>query len=110
MPVSLNAIGIQALNITLAETVDVGKKLERKTIKDKDGNFAHGQAFDPMFDISIKGRGDIDAALAVGTNGGNIAIVGISGGVTLITNVKETFNHDDFNSWDVTAQNAPGAS
>lgn len=71
MPVTLAHIGIQSVDITLAESVEVSAKVEAKPLLDKDGRFADGAAFDPTSDFSLKGRGDLPAGLAVGTDGGS---------------------------------------
>lgn len=109
MPVTLNAIGIQSVELTLAESVDVSRKVETKPLLDKDGRFADAKAFDPTGDFSIKGRGDLPAGVAVGTDG-DLAIAGIAGGVTLITSVKEAQKNDDWNTWECSGQHWPGAS
>ena len=109
MPVTLNAIGIQSVDLTLAESVEVSRKVETKPLIDKDGRFADGKAFDPTGDFSIKGRGDLPAGVTVGTDGG-LAVAGISGGVTLITSVKEGQKNDDWNTWECSGQNFPNAT
>lgn len=111
MPVSLTAIGIQAVTtLTLAESVDVTKGVEDKPLKNYLGEFEQGKTINPTFSAQIKGRGDLDAALAVGTDGDGLSIVGISGGVTIITRTKKSFVNDDWNSFEVDLENRPGAS
>jgi hypothetical protein len=110
MPVNLNAIGIQSVDLTLAESVEVTRKVETRPLLDKDGRFADGKAFDPTSDFSIKGRGDLPAGIAAGTDGGDLAIGGISGGVTILTSVKEGQKNDDWNTWECSGQNWPAAS
>ena len=70
MPVNLDAIGIQSVELTLAESVEVTRKVETKPLLDKDGRFADAKAFDPSTEFSLKGRGDLPAGIAAGTDGG----------------------------------------
>lgn len=109
MPVNLDAIGIQSVELTLAESVEVTRKVETKPLLDKDGRFADAKAFDPTSEFNIKGRGDLPAGIAAGTDGG-LDIAGISGGVTIVTSVKEGQKNDDWNTWECSGQNFPNAS
>ncbi|NDD55756.1 hypothetical protein EBZ39_18140, partial [bacterium] len=68
MPVTLTAIGIQSIDLTLAESLERTRKVETKVIRDKDGAFADGEAYDPTEDFSIKGRGDLPEAIALGVD------------------------------------------
>ena len=61
MPVNLDNIGIQSVDLTLAESVEVTRKLETKPLLDSHGRFADGKAFDPTMEFSLKGRGDLPA-------------------------------------------------
>jgi hypothetical protein len=110
MPVTLTKIGIQSIGLTLAESVEVSAKVETKPLLDKDGKFADGAAFDPTSDFSLKGRGDLPAGLAVGTDGGSDVEDLFAGGVTIISSVKEQEKNDDWNSWECSGQNFPNAS
>jgi len=109
MPVTLAKIGIQSVDLTLAEGVEVSVKVEAKPLKDKDGKFADGAAIDPISDFSIKGRGDLPAGLAIGTSSGGAAGL-FTGGVTIIANVKELERNDDWNAWECSGQHFPNAS
>ena len=110
MPVTLTKIGIQSVDITLAESVEVSAKVETKPLLDKDGRFADGAAFDPTSDFSLKGRGDLPAGIAVGTGGG-VEVDGLfPGGVTIVASVKEMDKNDDWNAWECSGQNFPNAS
>lgn len=109
MPINLNAIGIQSVDLTLAESVEITHKVETKPLLDKDGKFADGKAFDPTIEFSLKGRGDLPAGIAAGSGGG-VTIAGVNGGVTIITSVKEGQKNDDWNTWECSGQNWPNAS
>jgi hypothetical protein len=110
MPVTLAQIGIQSVDITLAESVEVSAKVEAKPLLDKNGRFADGAAFDPTSDFSLKGRGDLPAGLAVGTDGGSNVDGLFAGGVTIISSVKEMEKNDDWNAWECSGQNFPNAA
>lgn len=109
MPVNLTDVGIQSVSETLSSGFSIEKKLETAMVNTLDGSFSEGKAFDPTFDFSISGSGDIPAALVVGSDG-DLAIAGITGGVTLLTNAKETYKNTDFNSWEASGKNFPGAA
>jgi hypothetical protein len=109
MPVTLAKIGIQSVDLTLAESVEVSAKVESKPLMDKDGRFADGAAFDPTMDFSLKGRGDLPAGLSIGTSSGGAAGL-FTGGVTIIANVKELEKNDDWNAWECSGQHFPNAS
>jgi hypothetical protein len=108
MPVNLDNIGIQSVDLTLAESVEVTRKVDTKPLLDKQGRFADGKAFDPTMEFSMKGRGDLPAGIAVGTN--DVGIASISGGVTIVTSVKEGQKNDDWNTWECSGQNFPNAT
>ncbi len=108
MPVNLDNIGIQSVDLTLAESVEVTRKVDTKPLLDKQGRFADGKAFDPTMEFSMKGRGDLPAGIAVGIN--DVEIASISGGVTIVTSVKEGQKNDDWNTWECSGQNFPNAT
>jgi hypothetical protein len=61
----------------------------------------------PMHEISVKGEGDIDAALYTGAE---LTTSLVEGGKTLIHNVEESeHNEGKYNDWSVEALNAPAA-
>ncbi len=105
MPSGPAAIGITQATGTLLESVEWEKKLEEKVIKDLSGGFGQGQAFDPIIEFSVKGRGDTTMALGIGAAG----ITAITGGTTLILKLKRSEKNDDFNSFEYSGTNYPGA-
>lgn len=109
MPVTLTQIGIQSVDITLAESVEVTAKIETKPLLDKDGKFATGAAFDPTSDFSVKGRGDLPVGLAIGSDGGSDIEGLFNTGITILTSVKESEKNDDWNAWECSGQNFPNA-
>ena len=108
MPVTLTAIGIQTIELTLAESLDRTKKMETKVLKDYTGAFADAEAYDPTEDFSIKGRGDLPEAIALGLDGDGVGIYGATG-ATIVTNISLTENNEDFNSWECSGQHFPAA-
>lgn len=109
MPAAFNEIGIGSITASLVETLEVEKKIDHKVIKTSLGGFAQGHRHDPMFEFSVKGRGNADASLLGGT-GGAYAPSQLGGGVTIITNVKNSETNEDFNSFELSGVNYPGAS
>ena len=105
MPAGPSNIGITQATGTLLESVEWERKLEEKVIKDLSGGFGQGQAFDPLIEFSVKGRGDTAMAVGVGATG----IAAITGGTTLILKVKRSQKNDDFNSFEYSGTNYPNA-
>jgi len=105
MPAGPSNIGITQATGTLLESVEWERKLEQKVIKDLSGGFGQGQAFDPLIEFSVKGRGDTAMAVGVGASG----IAAITGGTTLILKVKRSQKNDDFNSFEYSGTNYPNA-
>ena len=105
MPAGPSNIGITQATGTLLESVEWETKLEEKVIKTLTGGFGQGQAFDPIIEFSVKGRGDTAMAVGIGVAG----ITAITGGTTLILKVKRSQKHDDFNSFEYSGNNYPNA-
>ena len=105
MPAGPSNIGITQATGTLLESVEWERKLEEKVIKDLSGGFGQGQAFDPLIEFSVKGRGDTAMAVGVGASG----IAAITGGTTLILKVKRSQKNDDFNSFEYSGTHYPNA-
>jgi hypothetical protein len=105
MPAGPADIGITSATGTLLESVEWEKKVEERIIKDKDGGFGDGKAFDPVIEFSVKGRGETDAEVGLGAAG----ITAITGGATIITKVKLGQKNDDFETFEYSGSNYPGA-
>jgi hypothetical protein len=72
-----------------------------------DGKVVDADARNPMYDISVKGEGDKDAALVTGAS---LTTTMVTGGKTLIHSVEESeHNEGKYNDWSVDATNAPAA-
>lgn len=108
MPVTFNEIGVGSVSGDLIESMDVTKTVEHKVLKRSDGGFESAQKFDPSFEFTIKGRGPTDQS-DVGTSG-TLIPDNLSGGVTIIKSIKLTQTNEDFNSFEISGVNYPGAS
>lgn len=112
MAANLTDVGIQASALTLVESISYSKKLSEATIMDSDSGFGAAQGFNPIITFTIKGRGDIPVALAIGTDGGaSSALTGINDGTgtIIITSVKRGELNTDFDSWEVAGTYYPNA-
>lgn len=108
MPASFDTIGVDCVSATLIESVDVSKNIEHKIVKKNDGAFDSGKKFDPTFEFSVKGRGSASEAV-LGTTGAGYLPDQISGGVTIIKSIKNSETNEDYNSFEVSGMNYPGA-
>lgn len=109
MPVAFDEIGIQSLGTALVEQVTVEKSLDHKVIKASDSGFGAGKTFDPTYDFSVKGRGSCPVAAVLGYDGGLPDTGGMTGGVGLISNVKEGEKNDDYNDFEYSGKYFPNA-
>jgi hypothetical protein len=106
MASSVTDIGVTAYSETLTQSVEITKSIEELHISEKDGTYGQGKAFDPTFEVSVSGRGDLPSL----TLGGTASITGVSGGVSIITNISQTEKNEDYADWSFTLKNWPGAS
>lgn len=109
MPVNFDAVGLQSVDETLAQSFDIEKSVESAIVQDQLGAFNTGKTFDPVFDFTLSGSGDIPAALVIASNG-SLTIAGVTGGVTILTRVRETNKNVDWNSWETSGKNFPNAT
>ena len=115
MPANLNDVGIQASSLTLLESVDYSKKLSEAVIMDSDSSFGDAEAFNPVIEFSLKGRGDVPSGIAVGTDGGvggaaDLAGINDGAGTLIITSVKQSESNKDFNAWECSGTYWPDAT
>lgn len=106
MPSTVADIGVTAYSEDLTQSVEIRKQLEERHIVQKDSSYGQGKAFDPTFDVQVRGRGDLPAIVIAG----GATITGISGGVSMILNISFTEHAEDFPDWGFTMQNWPGAT
>jgi len=105
MPAGPSDVGITQVEGSLIESVEWEKKVEEKVIKSSTGGFGQGQAFDPIIEFSVKGRGATATAVGVGASG----ITAITGGTTLILKSKHSQKNDDFDTFEYSGTNYPNA-
>jgi len=89
----------------LIDSVEVEQKIEQKALKGSNGNVARVHVFNPTSSGSVKGHG----ALAIVPGVGDAGVTGVTGGVTVITTVKQTETNEDFNGWEYQFENYPNA-
>lgn len=112
MPVSTTEVGIQQIDdfaLLQESEVEVAlSELEPCLLYTGKLNDDASEGFDPIKTFNFKGKGDLPAGLALATDGGFTHEL-ITGGVTLILNVKETESGDQNNTWECSGENAPNA-
>ena len=109
MGAAFNEIGVECVTATLVESVDVSKNIEHKIVKKNDGAFDSGNKFDPTFEFSVKGRGSASES-DLGTAAAAYIPDVCGAGVTLIKSIKNSETNEDYNSFEVSGMNYPGAS
>lgn len=114
MPANLNDVGIQSSGLALIESVDYSKKLEEAVVLESDSSFGDAEAFNPIIEFSIKGRGAVPTGIAVGTDGGTEGAADLAGitdgeGTLIIKNVKRGESNTDFDSWECSGTYYPHA-
>ncbi|WP_009963026.1 hypothetical protein [Verrucomicrobium spinosum] len=109
MPAALNPLAITEVEYTLCLKVEIEKSLtEDEPLLNIDDEIEEGDARDPKFDISLEGKGDLPDGLLAGEE--ELAVVGVTGGKTIVLNTDETEHHDTRNEWAVSAKNWPAAA
>ena len=103
-----NKLLISEVTYAGTKNVSVKAKLDASApLVDIDGKVVDYDARNPMFEISIKGEGDIDSALVTGAS---LSTSLVTGGKTLIHSTDEAeHNEGKYNDWSVEAMNAPAA-
>lgn len=114
MALNLTDVGLQSYTeSSLCESFDYKKQLSEANADACDSGFGAAATFDPVYEFSMKGKGDIPAAIAIGTDGGvtsfTLAGVDTTTATRLFTSVKEVERNDDFNSWEASGMFWPGA-
>lgn len=108
MPSSPNLLLIDEVAYARTTQVTVKGKLDASPpLLGIDGKVVDADARNPMFNISLKGEGDVSGALITGADVTNTIV---TTGVTLISDVETTEkNEGGYNAWSVEAVNAPAA-
>jgi hypothetical protein len=103
-----NKLLISEVTYARTKNVTVKRKLDASPpLIGLDGKVVDADTRNPMNEISLKGEGDIDAALVTGAS---LTTSLVTGGKTLIHSV-ETSEHNEgkYNDWSVEALNGPAA-
>ena len=117
MPVTIALdVGVQnaAAGLTLCEVVEYEQRLDEVVVMDCDSGFGAGATFDPVVDITLRGKGDLPAGLVIGSDGATDGeITGLNDGasdVTIYNSIRESERNDDLNDWEASGQYFPNAT
>jgi len=105
MPATDVKFGITRHEGALIETLETSDKIEKKVLKGSDGVDARVKAFNTTTSFSVKGHGSLTVAVGIG----DPEIDGISGGVSVIEELKKHEQNDDFDGWEYSGTNHPEA-
>jgi hypothetical protein len=109
MPAGTNPLAISEVGYTNATKVDIEKKLtETEPLIGASDEFVSGDARNPVFEISVEGKGDLPAGVLVGDPADDEDF-GVTGGKTIVRTVRETEHTATWNDWMLSAVNFPGA-
>lgn len=110
MPAGTSPLAITAVAIAFTVRADVTKSLkEGEPVLDIDDEFVEGDAYDPTYDITCEGKGDMPDGLAAAVIDPD-DIAAVTGGKTLVDSTAARQNHDKRNSWSFHAINFPSAA
>lgn len=114
MAINLDDVGVQShTTTTLCESVDYETKTDQAMISACDSTFGAAEAFDPITEFSLRGKGDIDVLLVIGGDGSTAAVltdINDGLGTRILSSVKEDENNTEFNGWEVSGTYFPGAT
>lgn len=88
------------------DEVKVSRSVEHTKRRGTNGAFKKSKTFNPTADISIKGGGSSGLALGVGS----LSIIGISGGIKVVTKDDNTQHNSEFDDFDASVEHLPGAT
>ena len=105
-------IGIVSTSIAQVTSFEITEKLEEAdVVLYTDGEFVHQDFFDPRFEFSVKGKGDLPAVLVLGSDGGLPDTVGaFATGVCIITDTTEDQTNEGEPTWDISGVAFPAAA
>ena len=110
MAVVFDTVGIQSVSASLVESAEVTASMEEVVVPDSDSGFGAASCYDPMFEGSVSGHGDTPAAAVLGGAGdGTVISDAITGGITVITSLKESESNSAFQTWEISYSHAPNA-
>ena len=105
MPSTDVTFGITRHSGALIDSVETTKSIQVKELVGSDGEVARVKTYKSMTEGSVKGHGSVTIAPGVGDSG----VTGVTGGVTIIAELKESESNEDFNGWEYTFKNYPNA-
>jgi hypothetical protein len=89
--------------------VEIDKKIELATWRDKTGTTIKVKDFDPTTDFNVEIEADAVADFAPGV-GGSLPMTGVTGGVSVITSTKYSESNDGKATTTVSGTNYPSGS
>jgi hypothetical protein len=108
MAVQFNRIGVFSAAGDYIESTEATAQLETKMIMSSDGGFGQAKAYGLTYSFTTKGRGNTTEK-AGDTNTQLVPSFLPSGGVCVVTSVKNTEKNDDYNEFEVSGTYYPEA-
>jgi hypothetical protein len=105
MPATDVKFGVTRHAGALIDAVETSEKVEKKELKGSNGNIARVHPYNPTTSFSVKGHGALTVVPGIGASG----VTDITGGITLIEEVKRSESNDDFDGWEYSGMNYPNA-
>lgn len=105
MPATDVKFGISKHAGALIDSVETTEKTEKKELKGSNGAIARVHPYNPTTSFSVKGHGTLTLTPGIGAAG----LSTITGGVTLIEEVKRHESNEDFDGWEYSGMNYPSA-
>lgn len=105
MPATDVKFGITRYTGALIDSVDTTSKIDKKELKGSDGSVARVHPYNPTTSFSVKGHGALSLVPGIGDPG----IDGITGGIALIEEVKNSEKNEDFDGWEFSGMHYPDA-
>ena len=110
MAVVFDTVGIQSVSASLVESAELSASMEEVVVAGSDSGFGAAACYDPTFEGTVSGHGDTPAACVLGGEGdGTVISDVVSGGVTVITSLKESESNSAFQTWEISYSHAPDA-
>jgi len=106
MPASDVTFGITRHAGALIDSVETTQSVQVKELAGSNGEIARVHTYRSMTEGSVKGHGTLSVVPGVGDPG----VSGITGGVTVIPELKKSESNDDFDGWEYTFKNYPSAT
>lgn len=105
MPASDVTFGITRHQGALIDSVETTQSVQVKELAGSNGEIARVHTYKSMTEGSVKGHGTLSIAPGVGDPG----VSGITGGVTVIPELKQSESSEDFSGWEYTFKHYPNA-